>query len=78
MYTIINRDRKTFLKEYGNTTVLREVTFHSVNSEVGLSVMGDEEGPYLLHVLSRDVLKNGTLLKKKTVLTKTEVFCILI
>lgn len=38
MYTITNRDRKSFIKEYYNRTVLREVTFRSVNSEAGLSV----------------------------------------
>lgn len=51
MYTITIPDRKSFIKEYSNCTALREVTFLSVNSEVGLSVMGDEEGPYLLHLL---------------------------
>lgn len=49
MYTITNRGGKSFIKEYRNSTVLREVTLHSVNREVGLSVMGDVEGPYLLH-----------------------------
>lgn len=66
MHTIRNRDVK--VKEYCKSTALRGVTFHSVNSEVGLSVPAMKRG----HICciccmykSRDLLKNGTVLKKQ-------------